>query len=110
MPFDAFDHEGAAPAQNPGVDGVPPDVQSWERRRRGRWVRHEELCGCRASASLFTIPLYAYRVETLAVRLTSAGFVDIAQRPYDPARDSRAYTLYVDTRKPGHSGGVRQTE
>jgi len=44
--------------------------------------------------------LYAYDVETLAARLTSAGFVDIAQRPYDPARDSRAYTLYVDARKP----------
>jgi len=67
------------------------------------WVRHEELCGCRASPSLFTIPLYAYRVETLAARLTSAGFVDIAQRPYDPARDSREYTLYVDARKPGQT-------
>ena len=49
-------------------------------------------------------------LETLAARLTSAGFVDIAQRPYDPARDSRAYTLYVDARKPGRPGGVRQTE
>ena len=44
--------------------------------------------------------LYAYDVGTLAVRLTSTGFVDIAQRPYDPARDSRAYTLYVDATKP----------
>lgn len=47
--------------------------------------------------------LYAYDVETLAARLTSAGFVDIAQRPYDPARDSREYTLYVDARKPGQT-------
>ena len=39
-------------------------------------------------------------LETLAARLTSAGFVDIAQRPYDPARDSRAYTLHVDATKP----------
>ena len=54
--------------------------------------------------------LYAYDVETLAARLTAAGFADIAQRPYDPARDSRAYTLYVDARKPGRPGGVRQTE
>ena len=54
--------------------------------------------------------LYAYDVETLAARLTSAGFVDIAQRPYDPARDSRPYTLYLDARKPGRPGGVRQTE
>jgi len=54
--------------------------------------------------------LYAYDAETLAARLTSAGFVDIAQRPYDSARDSRPYTVYVDTRKPGRPGGVRQTE
>ena len=54
--------------------------------------------------------LYAYDVETLAVRLTSAGFVDIAQRPYDPARDSWPYTLYLDARKPGRPGGARQTE
>src|SRR5204863_5327340 len=54
--------------------------------------------------------LYAYDADTLAARLTSAGFVDIAQRPYDPARDSRPYTVYVDTRKPGRPGGVRQTE
>ena len=54
--------------------------------------------------------LYAYDVETLAARLTSAGFVDIAQRPYDPARDSWPYTLYLDARKPKRPGGVRQTE
>src|SRR5947208_2725786 len=54
--------------------------------------------------------LYAYDVETLAARLTSAGFVDVAQRPYDPARDSRPYTLYLDARKPGRPRGARQTE
>jgi len=50
--------------------------------------------------------LYAYDVETLAVRLTSAGFANIAERPYDPARDSRPYTIYVDARKPGRACGV----
>jgi predicted SAM-dependent methyltransferase len=47
--------------------------------------------------------LYAYDVETLAARLTAAGFVDIAQRPYDPARDSRRDALHVDARKPGQT-------
>jgi len=54
--------------------------------------------------------LYAYDVETLAARLTSAGFTDIAQRAYDPMRDSRRDALHVDARKPGRPGGVRQTE
>ncbi len=49
--------------------------------------------------------LYAYDAETLAARLTSAGFTDIAQRAYDPARDARSDTLRVDARKPG--GGVQ---
>jgi len=40
-------------------------------------------------------------LETLAARLTSAGFVDIAQRPYDPERDFRRDALHVDARKPG---------
>ena len=44
--------------------------------------------------------LYAYDLETLTARLTAAGFVDIAHRPHDPARDSRPGTLYVDARKP----------
>ena len=47
--------------------------------------------------------LYAYDVETLAARLTSAGFVDIAQRPYDPERDFRRDALHVDARKPGQT-------
>jgi len=50
-----------------------------------------------------TASLYAYQVETLAARLTSAGFVDIAQRPYDPARDFRRDALHVDARKPGQT-------
>src|SRR5438128_1953508 len=34
-------------------------------------------------------PLYAYDLETLSARLTAAGFTDVAERPFDPARDSR---------------------
>ena len=47
--------------------------------------------------------LYAYDAETLAARLTSAGFVDIAQRPYDPERDFRRDALHADARKPGQT-------
>jgi predicted SAM-dependent methyltransferase len=43
---------------------------------------------------------YAYDLETLSARLTEAGFVDIRHRPFDPQRDSRPGTLYVDARKP----------
>ncbi len=42
---------------------------------------------------------YAYDLETLAARLEAAGFVGTTQRPYDPARDSRPGTLWVDARK-----------
>jgi predicted SAM-dependent methyltransferase len=40
--------------------------------------------------------LYAYDFETCAARLAAAGFADIGRRPFDPARDSRPGSLYVD--------------
>jgi len=43
--------------------------------------------------------LYAYDLDTLAARLTAVGFTDIAERPFDPSRDSRPRTLYVDATK-----------
>ena len=46
--------------------------------------------------------LYAYDFETLADRLVAAGFVDVTQRPFDPAFDSedrRIGTLYVRATK-----------
>ena len=46
--------------------------------------------------------LYAYDFETLADRLVTAGFVDVARRPFDPAFDSedrRIGTLYVRATK-----------
>ena len=61
----------------------------------------------RASEPFDNTSLYAYQVETPEARLTSAGFVDIAQRA---ARDSRCDALHLDARKPGRPGGVRQTE
>jgi len=29
--------------------------------------------------------LYAYDLDTLAARLTAVGFIDIAERPFDPS-------------------------
>ena len=46
--------------------------------------------------------LYAYDFETLVDRLVAAGFVDVTQRPFDPAFDSedrRIGTLYVRATK-----------
>ena len=46
--------------------------------------------------------LYAYDFETLVDRLVAAGFVDVTQRPFDPALDSedrRIGTLYVRATK-----------
>ncbi len=44
--------------------------------------------------------LYAYDLETLTDRLSRAGFVAVQRRDFDPERDSRPGTLYVDAVKP----------
>lgn len=45
--------------------------------------------------------LYAYDLETLVARLTAAGFTAVQRRDFDPARDCRPGTLYVDAVKRG---------
>ena len=49
---------------------------------------------------------YAYDAETLGQVLRDAGFIDVAQRDFDPELDSakrRGHSLYMRGQKPDHS-------